>query len=35
MAGEFRKLPIRQFPKADVRKDTRESKYWKAFEVLP
>jgi len=32
MAGEFRKLPIKSFPKPLKRKDTFEQKYWKSFE---
>lgn len=32
MAGEFRKLPIKRFPKPESRKDTQEQKFWKAFQ---
>jgi len=32
MAGEFRKIPIKQFPKHIQKKDTAEQKYWKSFE---
>lgn len=32
MSGEFRKLAVKKFPKAEFRKDTLEQKYWKGFQ---
>ena len=32
MAGEFRQLAIKQFPRPVEKKETTEQKYWKSFE---
>lgn len=32
MAGEFRQLPVKHFPRPIEKKETSEQKYWKSFE---
>ena len=34
MAGIFQKLPLKKFPKTELRTDSREQKQWKAFQVI-
>lgn len=34
MACEFKKLPRKLYPKAPIRKESKEQLYWKSFQVL-